>query len=57
MRVDPRLHGEMLKFAKDANKYSEVIMSIVGLNEVDAEEARKFVTKELGVKFRQREYF
>ena len=57
MRVDPELHGEMLKFARDANKYSEVIMSIVGLNEVDSEKARRFVTEELGVKFREREYF
>lgn len=57
MRVDPAMHGEMLKFAKDASNYSEVIMSIVGLSEVDSEEAKKFVTEKLGVKFREREYF
>jgi hypothetical protein len=32
-------------------------MSIVGLNEVDSEKAKKFVTEELGVGFREREYF
>jgi TatD DNase family protein len=57
MRVDPQMHAEMLNFARNANKYSEVIMSIVGLNEVDSEKAKIFVTKELGVKFREREYF
>jgi len=32
-------------------------MSIVGLNEVDSEEAKTFVTEEIGVNFRVREYF
>ncbi|PKL83869.1 MAG: radical SAM protein [Ignavibacteriae bacterium HGW-Ignavibacteriae-3] len=57
MRVDPSLHGEMLDFAKKAKAYSHVVLSIVGLNEVDSETAKKFVTKEVGVDFREREYF
>ena len=57
MRVAPSMHAEMLDFAKRAKKYSRVIMSIVGLSEVDTEKAKEFVTKELGVEFRVREYF
>lgn len=57
MRVDPTLHGEMIEFAKKAKKYSKVVMSIVGLSEVDSERAKKFVTDVIGVDFREREYF
>ncbi|MEG8946596.1 TatD family hydrolase [Rosettibacter firmus] len=57
MRVDPSLHAEMIDFAKKAKKYSRVVMTIVGMNEVDSEAAKKFVTDVLGVEFREREYF
>ncbi len=57
MRVDPKLHQEMLDFAKKAKKYSKVVMTIVGMNEVDSGKAKKFVTEELGVDFRERVYF
>lgn len=57
MRVDPSLHKEMIDFAKKAKKYSHVVMSIVGLSEVDTEQAKSFVTNEIGVDFRLREYF
>ncbi|MBN1300811.1 MAG: YchF/TatD family DNA exonuclease [Melioribacteraceae bacterium] len=57
MRVDPYLHGEMLDFTKKAKEYTRVIMSIVGLSEIDAQKARKFVVEELEVEFREREYF
>ena len=57
MRVAPEMHAEMIDFAKKANKYSRVVMSIVGLNEVDTEKAKDFVVNELGVEFREREYF
>jgi len=57
MRVDPSLHAEMLDFAKRAKNYSHVVLSIVGLNEVDSEAAKKFVTEKIGVDFREREYF
>jgi TatD DNase family protein len=56
MRVEPELHDEMIDFAKKADKYSNVVMSIVGLEEVDKEKAKKFV-EELGLKFRERAYF
>ncbi len=57
MRVDPKLHQEMLDFAKKAKRYAKVIMTIVGMNDIDTEKAKKFVTEELGVEFRERVYF
>ncbi len=57
MRVDPKMHAEMIDFAKKAKEYSNVVMSIVGLNDVDKEKAKKFVTDEIGVDFRERLYF
>ena len=57
MRIDPKLHSEMIDFARKANNFSRVVMSIVGLNEVDTEAAKKFVTEEMGVDFRERKYF
>lgn len=57
MRVAPEMHSEMLDFAKKAKNYSKVVMSIVGLEEIDKEKAKKLVVEELGVEFREREYF
>jgi len=57
MRVDPQMHGEMIDFTRKAKKYTKVVMSIVGLNEVDSEKAKRFVTEEVGVDFRERAYF
>ena len=57
MRVDEKMHNEMLDFAKKAKEHTHVVMSIVGLSEVDSEKAKKFVTEEIGVDFREREYF
>jgi len=57
MRVDKRMFYEMIEFALKAKKYSRVIMTIVGLDEVDANKAKEYVTKELGVEFKEREYF
>ena len=57
MRVDPAMHKEMLDFARRAKLYTHVVLSIVGLNEVDTQAAKKFVTEEIGVDFREREYF
>ncbi len=56
MRVEPELHDEMIDFSKKADKYSTVVMSIVELDEVDKDKAKKFV-EELGLKFRERAYF
>lgn len=57
MRVDPSMHKEMLDFAIKAKEFTHVVMSIVGLSQVDAEAAKKFVNEQLGVDFREREYF
>ncbi|MCB9206044.1 MAG: YchF/TatD family DNA exonuclease [Ignavibacteriales bacterium] len=57
MKVSPELHAEMIDFAKKANKYSKVVMSIVGLDEVDSKKAKDFVINELGTEFRERAYF
>jgi TatD DNase family protein len=57
MRVDKKMHNEMIDFAKRAKNYTNVVMSIVGLSEVDTEKAKKFVIDEIGVNFREREYF
>ncbi len=57
MKVSPDMHQEMLDFAKKAKQYSRVVMSIVGLNEIDKAKAKDLVVNELGVEFREREYF
>jgi len=57
MRIDPSMHSEMIDFARKAKNYTHVVMSIVGINAVDAGAAEKFVTDEIGVDFRKREYF
>lgn len=57
MRVSPDMHKEMLDFAKKAKKYSRVVLSIVGLDNVDSEKAKDLVVNQLGVEFREREYF
>ncbi len=56
MKVDRQLHSEMIDFAIKAKNYTNVIMSVVGLNEVDKERAKKFVSEEIGVNYREREY-
>jgi len=57
MKVEPYLHKEMIEFAKLANNYTNVILSVVGLSDVDIENAKQFVQKNIGVNFRIREYF
>ncbi|MBA4316989.1 MAG: radical SAM protein [Flavobacterium sp.] len=57
MRVDESMHAEMLDFARKAKIYTHVVLSIVGMNEIDSAAAKKFVTEEIGVDFREREYF
>ncbi len=57
MQVDQKLHSEMIDFAAKAKNYATVVMSIVGLNEVDKEKAKKFVLDEIGVNYRERTFF
>ncbi len=54
----PRFHSAMIEFARESKKYiPEVVMTIVGMDEVDQEQAKEFVEKEIGVKYRLRPYF
>lgn len=57
MRVKPELHAEMINFAKKAKDFTRVVLTIVGIKEVDKAEAKHFVTEEIGVEFRERGYF
>lgn len=57
MRVKPELFNEMIDFARKAKLYSEVVMTVVGFNEIDTEKAKKFVEEEIGVSYRLRPYF
>lgn len=58
MGIEESMFYEMINFTKEAKKYiPDIVMTIVGLNEVDEEKARKFVENEIGVKFKSREYF
>jgi len=57
MRVEPMMHTEMLDFAKKAKQYSKVVLSIVGIKEVDKEKAKDLVVNKLGVEFRERGFF
>jgi hypothetical protein len=48
----------MVDFARQAKKHvPEVVMSVVGMNDVDVEKAKKFAEDVLGVKYRVRPYF
>lgn len=55
--VDESMYDEMIKFAKEAKEYSEVVMSAVDIPEMDTEKIRNFVENEIGVKFRLRYYY
>lgn len=57
MNVDPSLHEEMIEFARKAKSKCKVIMTIVGMSQIDEEKAKKFAVEELGVDFRTRVYF
>ena len=57
MRVPPSMHAEMIGFARKAKEFTRVVMSTVGIPEVDVRSAKKFVTEKLGVEFRERGYF
>jgi TatD DNase family protein len=59
MRINgEKNHAAMVDFAREAKKYvSDVVMSVVGMDEVDLEGAKKYVEDVLGVKYRVRPYF
>lgn len=59
MRIDgERFHRAMVDFAREAKKYlHDVTMTIVDIDEVEVESARKFVEEEVGVNFKRRQFF
>jgi TatD DNase family protein len=58
MRVDEKMYAEMLDFTKKAKKYvPTVVLSVVGIPDVDIEKARSIAVDEIGVNFRERTYF
>lgn len=58
MGLDASHFYEMIKFAKESKMYTDkVAMSIISMNEVDIEKAKKIVEEEIGAEFRVRQYF
>jgi TatD DNase family protein len=59
MRIDgEKNHAAMVEFAREAKKYvPDVVMSVVGMDEVDVEKAKEYVEDVLGAKYRVRPYF
>ena len=59
MRIDgEKNHAAMVEFAREAKKYvPNVVMSVVGMDEVDVEKAKRYVEDVLGAKYRVRPYF
>ncbi|MGE5680659.1 MAG: TatD family hydrolase [Bacillota bacterium] len=57
MRVDKKMHNEMLDFARKAKEYTNVVMTVVGMSAIDTEKAKEFVSSQIGVSFRTRPYF
>jgi TatD DNase family protein len=53
-----RFHKAMIEFAREAKKYvPDVVMTVVDIDSVDIEGARKYIEDEVGVKFKLRPYF
>jgi len=58
MGLDTGLYNEMINFTRQAKQFAgKVVMSIVTIDEVDIEKARKIAEDKLGVEFRVREHF
>jgi len=59
MRIDgKRFHQAMIDFAREAKKHiPEVVMTVVDMDDIDVERARRFVEEEVGVGFKRRPYF
>ena len=56
--VDTTHFYEMINFAKKSKPFvSKVVMTIVSMDEVDIERARKITEEEIGAEFRVREFF
>jgi hypothetical protein len=59
MRIDgAKYHQAMVEFARECVKHlPEVVMTVVGMQDIDIESAREYVQKNIGAKFRVRPYF
>ena len=56
--LDTTYFDEMIDFAKKSKSFVEkVVMTIVSIDEVDIEHARKITEEEIGAEFRVREFF
>lgn len=56
--LDTSYFDEMIVFAKKSKTFvQKVVMSIVSIDEVDIERARKITEEEIGAEFRVRDYF
>ncbi len=58
MGVETRFFNEMVAFAKSAKSYvPKVVMTVVSVDEIDVEKARKVAVERIGAEFRERPYF
>jgi TatD DNase family protein len=58
MGIESRMFNEMINFAKQVKDYVEkVTMTIVSIDNLDIERARKIVEEKIGAEFRIRRYF
>lgn len=58
MKVDKGYFTEMKRFAAQAKDFVEkVVLTVVSIDEVEIEKARKLVEEDIGVEFRIRKYF
>ena len=58
MGLDTALYNEMINFTRQAKQFANrVVMSIVTIDEVDIEKARKIAEDKIGVEFRVRNIF
>jgi TatD DNase family protein len=59
MRLDgEKYHNAMVEFARECVKQlPEVVMTVVGMQDIDIDSAKEFVQKNIGAEFRVRPYF
>ena len=56
--LDTASFNEMINFAKEAKNYCEkVVMTVIAMEEINVERARKVVEEKIGAEFRVRQYF
>ena len=58
MGIDKKMFFEMKDFVEKVKQFvKNVVLTIVTVDNIDIEKARKFTEDELGVTFRERPYF